>query len=53
MKSLFSSLQGKSVKRGEKDKVMWMESRNSAFLVKSLYAMLEPRCSILFPKGII
>ena len=32
---------------------MWTTSKSGAFLVKSLYSMLEPRVSLLFPCGSI
>ncbi|RVW25199.1 Uridine kinase-like protein 4 [Vitis vinifera] len=45
-------LQGKFVERVEKDRVVWLGSRNGAFLVKSLYSLPMPWCSFPFSKGV-
>ena len=53
MEPLFLRLPRKLLKRGEKDKVVWMGPKNSVFSIKSLYSMLESRCSIFFLEVII
>ena len=35
------------------DKVVWLNSRNNKFLVKSSYVALEPKESISFPISVI
>ena len=42
-----------TVQRDDEDKVVWTVSKSGAFLIKSLYSMLEPRGSLLFPCGSI
>ena len=37
------------MQREDKDKVVWITSKSGAFSVKSLYSILEPRGSSLFP----
>ena len=41
------------MQREEEDKVIWTASKCGAFSVKSLYSILEPRVSPLFPNGSI
>ena len=41
------------MERVEKDRVVWLGSRNGVFLVKSLYSLPMPWCSFPFSKGII
>ena len=42
-------IQAFRVQREDKDKVVWTTSRSGDFSVKSLYSILEPRGSALFP----
>ena len=46
-------IQAFRVQREDEDKVVWTASRSGAFSVKSLYSILEPRGSSLFPYGSI
>ena len=50
---LFSTLQGKRVVVGLEDRVVWKETKNEIFSVKSLYNTLEPSCVVPFPWSII
>lgn len=45
--------EGKSVKREVKDSVVWMDSRNEVFSIKSFYSILRSRHAILSPMAII
>ncbi|RVW63723.1 putative ribonuclease H protein [Vitis vinifera] len=46
-------IQAFRVQREDKDKMVWTASKSGAFSVKSLYSMLEPGGSLLFPCGSI
>ena len=46
-------IQAFRVQREDEDKVVWTASRSGAFLVKSLYSILEPGNASLFPCGSI
>ena len=46
-------IQAFRVQREDEDKVVWTASRSGAFLVKSLYSILEPRGASLFLCGSI
>ncbi|KAL6319129.1 hypothetical protein AAG906_011209 [Vitis piasezkii] len=48
VEKLFARLQGKIVNGKEEDMVVWIDSRNEIFLVKSLYAALEWGVELLF-----
>ena len=50
---LLSTLQGKRLVVGLKDRVLWKASKNGIFSVKSLYNTLESSCAIPFPWSII
>lgn len=50
MESLFSRLHRMFVKRGNKDRLVWMGSRNGAFSVKSLYSTLKLGVQCFFLK---
>ena len=47
------TLQGKRLVFGSEDRVVWKETKNGNFSVKSLYSTLEPRCAVPFPWNII
>ena len=53
MERLFSTLQGKRVVVGLEDRVVWKETKNEIFSVKSPYNTLEPSCVVPFPWSII
>ena len=53
MERLFSTLQGKRVVVGLEDRVVWKETKNEIFSVKSLYNTLEPSCVVPFRWSII
>ena len=38
---------------GDKDEILWTESRDGAFFVKTLYKVLEPRRQSVFPTSVI
>ena len=44
-------IQAFRVQREDEDKVVWTTSKSGAFSVKSLYSILEPGGSSLFPCG--
>ena len=46
-------IQAFRVQREDEDKVVWAASRSGVFSVKSLYSILEPGGSALFPYGSI
>ena len=46
-------IQAFRVQREDEDKVVWTTSKSGAFSVKSLYSILEPGGSFLFPYGSI
>ena len=46
-------IQAFRVQREDEDKVVWITSKSGAFSVKSLYSILEPGGSFLFPYGSI
>ena len=50
---LLSTLQGKRLVAGLKDRVLWKASKNGIFSIKSLYNTLESSCAIPFPWSII
>ena len=41
IKASFLRLKGRAMKREEKDRVIWMNSRNEASSIKSLYSIME------------
>ena len=47
------TLQGKRVIVDLEDKVLWKETKDGKFSVKSLYGALELRIAVLFPRSII
>ena len=47
------TLQGKRLVFDLEDRVLWKETKNENFSVKSLYSTLEPRCAIPFLWNII
>ena len=47
------TLQGKRLVFGLENRVVWKETKNGNFFVKSLYSTLEPRCAVPFPWNII
>lgn len=46
-------LQVMAVSNEKEDKVVWLDSRRDKFSIKTLYTILEPGGSMLFPAGII
>ena len=46
-------IQAFKVQREDEDKVVWTASKSGVFSVKSLYSILEPGGSFLFPCGSI
>ena len=51
MERLLQKIQAFKVHRDVEDRVIWIASRYGTFLVKSLYSILEPWDSPLFPSG--
>ena len=47
------TLQGKRIVINMEDRVLWKETKDGKFFVKSLYSALEPRSAVSFPKSII
>ena len=50
---LFVKLQGKAVDMAEEDKMVWMNLHNLNFSVKLLYATLESRVIMSFPRQVV
>ena len=48
-----STIQGKRVFMDSKDRMLWKETKNGKFFVKSLYGALQTRNSVPFPWSII
>ncbi|KAL6323455.1 hypothetical protein AAG906_039025 [Vitis piasezkii] len=53
VESLMLKIQAFRVQREDEDKVVWTTSKSGVFSVKSLYSILEPGVSSLFPCGSI
>ena len=53
MERFLHKIQTFRVQREEADRVIWTASKCGAFSVKSLYSILEPEDSPLFPSGSI
>lgn len=53
MECFFSILQRREVSRDGENRMVWMESKNETFSVKSLYSALELGRSIPFPMAVI
>ncbi|RVW86982.1 Transposon TX1 uncharacterized 149 kDa protein [Vitis vinifera] len=53
VESFMLKIQAFRVHREDDDKVVWIASKSGAFSVKSLYSILEPGISSLFPCGSI
>ena len=53
VESFMLKIQAFKVHREDDDKVVWIASKSGAFSVKSLYSILEPGISSLFPCGSI
>ena len=53
MERLLQKIQAFKVHRDAEDRVIWIISRYGTFSVKSLYSILEPEVSPLFPSGSI
>ena len=51
MEHFLHKIQAFRVRRDVEDIVIWTVSRCETFSVKSLYSILEPRDSTLFPSG--
>ena len=47
------TLQGKRIVINMEDRVLWKETKDEKFFVKSLYSALEPRSAVSFPNSII
>ena len=50
---LLSTLQGKGLVAGLKDRVLWKASKNGIFSIKSLYNTLDSSCAVPFLWSII
>ncbi|RVW88765.1 hypothetical protein CK203_034738 [Vitis vinifera] len=50
---MFGTLKAKGVQRDVDDRVIWTVARCGTFSIKSLYSILEPKDSLLFPCGSI
>ena len=53
MEHFLQKIQAFRVQREVEDRVIWTASRCGTFTVKSLYSILEPEDSPLFPSGSI